>query len=98
MAGTHFERSFLTIRDTEWKSSMLLQRKRNLIYNNVIGGEIRNLEELLSKNELLAGFKAVKNGNVWCTRRNIFQETISLVQMVQSFHGTFNAENIIKQL
>ena len=47
-----------------------------IIYNSTIGGEISSLEELIGKNGLLEDFKAVQDGNVWCTNRNLFQETI----------------------
>lgn len=38
-----------------------------IIYNSTIDGELKTIDELLSKSKLLADFKAVKNGNVWCT-------------------------------
>ena len=53
-----------------------------IIYNSTIGGEISSLEELISKNSLLKDFKAVQNGNVWCTDRNLFQETTQLGLMI----------------
>ena len=57
-----------------------------IIYNSSTNGEINNMEELLSMSELLHEFKAVKNGNVWCTSQNMFQETMQLGQMIQDFH------------
>ena len=57
-----------------------------IIYNSTIGGELANLDELLQKNRLLADFKAVKNGNVWCTGRNLFQETTQLGRMILDFN------------
>lgn len=57
-----------------------------IIYNSTIGGEIYTLEELLEKSELLADFKAVRNGNVWCTRKNLFQETTQLGVMIKDIH------------
>ncbi len=53
-----------------------------IIYNSTIGGELRSLEELVGKNELLRDFKAVQNGNVWCTNQNLFQETTQLGRMI----------------
>ena len=49
-----------------------------IIYNSTIDGEISSLNELVGKNSLLKDFKAVKNGNVWCTNQNLFQETTQL--------------------
>ena len=53
-----------------------------IIYNSTIGGEISSVEELISKNSLLKDFKAVQNGNVWCTNKNLFQETTQLGLMI----------------
>lgn len=63
-----------------------------VIYNSTIGGEIESLDALLQKSGLLKEFKAVKNGNVWCTSQNMYQETTQLGQMVQSFHMIFSGE------
>ena len=57
-----------------------------IIYNSTIGGEISTLEELVAKNELLADFKAVQDGNVWCTQKNLFQETTELGLMISNMH------------
>ncbi len=57
-----------------------------IIYNSTIGGEISTLEELIAKNELLADFKAVQDGNVWCTQKNLFQETTELGLMISNMH------------
>lgn len=66
-----------------------------VIYNSTIGGEISTVEELIAKNSLLADFKAVKNGNIWCTRENVYQETTKLGTMIFDFHSVFSgtAEN-----
>lgn len=57
-----------------------------IIYNSTIGGEIYTLDELLAKNELLSDFKAVKDGNVWCTGKNLFQETTQLGSMIKDIN------------
>ena len=46
-----------------------------IIYNSSIDGEVHTVDELLKKSHLIADFKAVANGNVWCTSKNLFQET-----------------------
>ena len=63
-----------------------------IVYNSTIGGEIHSMEELLEKSALLAQFKAVRNGNVWCTQKNMYQETTQLGQMIQSFRKIFSGE------
>ncbi|MBR2591116.1 MAG: ABC transporter substrate-binding protein [Clostridia bacterium] len=60
-----------------------------LIYNATIAEELHSLSELLQKNELLKDFKAVKSGNVWCTARSMYQETMVCGDLVQSFHRIF---------
>lgn len=66
-----------------------------IIYNSTIGGEIDSVKELISKNSLLSDFKAVKEDNVWCTRNNLFQETMKLGAVISDFNSVFtgNAEN-----
>lgn len=66
-----------------------------IIYNSTIGGEITTISELIAKNELLADFKAVQNGNVWCTKENLFQETMKLGTVISDFNSIFtgNTEN-----
>lgn len=49
-----------------------------LIYNSTVDGEIGSMDELLSKSDLLKDFKAVKEGHVWCTTSNFYQESMSL--------------------
>ena len=53
-----------------------------LIYNSTVDGSMDTIEQLLEKNSLLADFKAVKNGNVWCTEMNMFQQTTGAAEMV----------------
>ena len=57
-----------------------------IIYNSTIDGGVSSLEELVGKNRLLADFKAVKNGNVWCTGQNLYQETTQLGLMISNIH------------
>ncbi len=64
-----------------------------LIYNSTIDGELYTIEELLSKSELLADFKAVQNGNVWCTEQNLFQTTLGLGDMIRDIHAVLTQED-----
>ena len=63
-----------------------------LIYNATIADELKTIDELVEKNALLQDFKAVQTGNVWCTERNMYQETTALGEMIQSFHRIFTDE------
>lgn len=64
-----------------------------IIYNSTIDGELSSVEQLLSKSSLLADFKAVKEGNVWCTGKNLFQETMGLGEMILDIHRMLTVEN-----
>ncbi len=64
----------------------------HLIYNSTIDGELYSMEELLAKSPLLKDFKAVKEGNVWCTGKNLFQETMGLGAMITDLHEILSQE------
>ena len=57
-----------------------------IIYNSTIDGELDSLDQLLDKSSLLADFKAVKEGNVWCTEKSLFQETMGPGDMILDIH------------
>ena len=57
-----------------------------LIYNSTIDGELETLDQLLEKSALLADFKAVKSGNVWCTEHNMFQKSSAAAGMISDFN------------
>ncbi len=63
-----------------------------LIYNSAIDGELTTISQLLDKSGLLADFKAVKEGNVWCTGKNLFQETTGLGVLIEDMHTIFTDE------
>lgn len=46
-----------------------------LIYNSSIDSPLNSIEELEAKDDLFADFKAVKEGNVWCTGKYLYQAT-----------------------
>lgn len=64
-----------------------------IIYNSTIDGELQTLEQLLQKSSLLADFKAVQTGNVWCTGKNMFQESMSLGEMILDLHAVLTQQN-----
>lgn len=63
-----------------------------IIYNSAIDGELQTMEQLLEKSSLLKDFKAVKNGNVWCTGKNLFQESTGLGVMIEDIHKMLGSE------
>ncbi len=60
-----------------------------LIYNSTIGGEISTVEELLALSPLFSDFRAVQQGDVWCTGQNLFQQTSAVADMISDFHTVF---------
>lgn len=57
-----------------------------LIYNATIEGELQTMEQLLQKDQMLADFKAVQNGNVWCSEQDLFQQTTGAAEMICDLH------------
>ena len=64
-----------------------------IIYNSTIDGELTDISQLLEKSSLLADFKAVKDGNVWCTNQNLFQETMELGTMIEDIHTMLTSDD-----
>lgn len=64
-----------------------------IIYNSTIDGELHTIDELLTKSPLLADFKAVQTGDVWCTEQNLFQSTMGLGDMILDIHAILTEEN-----
>ena len=58
-----------------------------LIYNSAIDGGVKNLNELLDKCPVLADFKAVKDGNVFCTTNDMYQQSMSIGYMIDDMHS-----------
>ena len=64
-----------------------------IIYNSTIGGEISSIDELISLNPLFSDFKAVKEKEVYCTQRNLFQQITGMAQFMQDLNAVFNGVN-----
>lgn len=64
-----------------------------LIYNSSIDGGVSGIEELLDKCELLADFKAVESGNVWCTTNDMYQQSLSIGYFIEDIHAMIQGEN-----
>ena len=57
-----------------------------LIYNGTIEGELGSIEELTSKNELFADFKAVKDGQVYTTDSSFYQQTTGTCDFIKDLN------------
>lgn len=64
-----------------------------LIYNSAIDGELQTVDQLLEKSGILADFKAVQEGNVWCTGQNLFQESLGLGDLITDLYTILSGEN-----
>ena len=64
-----------------------------LIYNSAIDGGVKNLNELLDKCPVLADFRAVKDGNVFCTTNDMYQQSMSMGYLMQDIHSMLLGEN-----
>ena len=60
-----------------------------LIYNSTIEGEIRTMDELIAKCPLLAQFKAVQQGDVWCTAQSLFQQSMEMPDLILDMNKVF---------
>jgi iron complex transport system substrate-binding protein len=64
-----------------------------LIYNAAIDSPLTSVDELLQKSKLFADFKAVKNGNVWCTGKYLYQATDVLGYLIEDIHTMLTDES-----
>ena len=58
-----------------------------IIYNSTIDGGLSSVDELIDKCPVLADFKAVKDGNVWCTTNDMYQQSMSIGYMIRDIHS-----------
>lgn len=63
-----------------------------LIYNSSIDGGVSSMEELLDKCEFLEDFKAVQEGNVWCTTNDMYQQSLSIGYLIEDIHAMLLGE------
>lgn len=63
-----------------------------LIYNSSIDGGVSSVKELLDKCELLADFKAVENGNVWCSTNDMYQQSLAIGYFIEDIHAMLQGE------
>lgn len=63
-----------------------------LIYNSTIDGELETLDQLLEKSPVLKDFQAVQEGSVWCTGKNLFQESLGLGELIVDLHRVMTEE------
>ena len=57
-----------------------------LVYNSTIQAPIGSINDLLAKSPLFGDFKAVKEGNVWCADKYLYQATDIVGQLIRDFN------------
>lgn len=68
-----------------------------LIYNSTIEGELTSMEELLQKSEMLKDFKAVQEGNVYCTTSDLYQQTMSLGVFIEDIYKMLSGSKELQE-
>lgn len=63
-----------------------------LIYNSSIDGGVSGVDELLEKCPPLADFRAVREGNVWCTSADLYQQPLSAGALLEEIHAMLTGE------
>lgn len=77
-----FEEFYKTAKDADY-----------IIYIWSIGGKPESLNDFIAKNELFKEFKAVKEGNVWCTTPDYFQISDTLGHMIKDMNDMLTLED-----
>lgn len=57
-----------------------------LIYNSTIDGELSSIQELCTKNGMLSSFRAVQEGNVFCTTSDFYQKSMSVAVFIEDVY------------
>lgn len=60
-----------------------------LIYNSTIEGGLETIDDLITLSDKFNDFKAVKDGNVWCTEASTFQKTTGAADMILEMNKIF---------
>lgn len=61
-----------------------------LIYNGTIDGGILAVDDLVKQNEMFSEFKAVKEGRVYCSNNNMFQEVSKVGDIIVELFEIIN--------
>ena len=69
-----------------------------IIYNSSIDGGISSVSDLLDKCPVLSDFKAVQEGNVFCTTNDMYQQSMSIGYMIEDMHKMLTDEEDMRYL
>ncbi len=60
-----------------------------IIYNCTLGGELESIDDLIEINSLFSQFKAVQEGNVYCTSNNFYQESTGVCDFIEDLYAIY---------
>ena len=69
-----------------------------LIYNANIASPLDSLDALFALSPLFADFRAVREGNVWCTGKDLYQETDDVGELIEDIHNMIAGEGEMRFL
>ena len=63
-----------------------------LIYNSTVAGDVTDMDSFLSQHPLLGDFKAVREGDVWCTEMSMFQRSSAAADMIKEIRAAVSGD------
>lgn len=96
LAGGHYVFDHIDGQDDNALSTMNMQMESFyagakdadiLIYNSTIVEGMDTIEQLIETSSVLADFKAVQSGDVWCTEHDLFQRSSAIAGMIKDFNA-----------
>ena len=63
-----------------------------IIYNCSIAAQLHTIDDLTSLSPVLADFKAVKEGNAWCTTESMYQQTDKMGTIIEEMNRIFTGQ------
>ena len=64
-----------------------------LIYNSSIDGGVTTVDELIGKCNILKDFKAVQEGQVYCTTNDMYQQSMSIGYLIHDMHAMLQGKD-----
>jgi len=64
-----------------------------LIYNSVIYGELQSVSDLTEKSEMMKNFKAVQEGQVYCTDQDLYQASMEMGDFTEDLYRILHGES-----
>ena len=100
MAGGNYAFEGVTDEDGKTSVSMTMesfyekaQDADYIIYNASNDASVKNIADLIEKDEVLKEFKAVKSGDCYTTGSSMYQRTDVIADMIADFHKVFTGQD-----